>query len=1164
MHLLTEDNKLIEKTSCSQSGFFLLPISERRKYQIKVFSPDNLAFEPETRVLDFVDKSDAEIKRLIEQTEGSFKFIGFSLQSHVNSFNNMKDSLGPEGVRLGLYSVEDRLLKETVSVKDGLFVFEKLQTGNYTVKVMENNLEDLGYFLSPNRNDRRMKCEIAWGKEIKCQGNIVISGYTFKAMIQNEGLPLSNFLVFLYDKSPNPSHLPNKCTRPFVAQHPLQPLEYLCYDVSSAQGVVTFQNLSYGDYFLAIKPIQEEKQMEIEPNKVLVEIRHGPKVREFQFQVNRFSIKGKVVDLQGKGISNVMISLDGEEKTKSDENGDYTLEKVRSGTYILEGLHDHLFFEPINELKLTVGLKQIPNLVLTYLHLCGKVMLNFDNLFQESQEAQKLKTTIYLEDSKQEKRTTFPDLNGHYCFEAKPGNYSIYPVMDKNMNEITLFPVRHSVEVSNTPRLDLDFHRPRVSIHGKVKYLPGLNAQIMKNTKVRILCQQKSMVYELDSKGEFLINNILSGVYELNVENEDICWEKASIPLEISNNNNISGLEFKQTGFALRYELVGDNIQADVQLPNKKSATWTFSAEKTYVCVNATGEYQIKPNKCSSYKEEIFKYNTNNAQKISMIPEKHLISGELAFNISKSSITKELLEKLPSAISNLNYLAIESYNSDRSSLIETVKVPFVYKNNSLNHRELAFSYSYYVRPNTINKITPMTNSTINLDKNLHSFMENLLFYPQNREIAISHTCEIQNTGFIIKAGLIIIGKIVPENIENVTIKLLQDEKPTDLRISVNNKGEFRVGPLSDVPQYQIEASKENYRFSQIERVLNENILNIKFVAQKLSNIKVTVLDNEKKPISGVSIFISSTAKNEKLKLNSVTDETGTFISNNLVKGEYMVKCSLKEYSFEPNQKIVNIIEGENAEILVYGKQIAFSLYGRVIKLSQEGFENAMVELYEDNKLKDSVRTNAQGSFRIRALEPNKHYQLTLKNNDIFHYYKPKTLEIYMKNNDIKDLEFIVFEKKSKYLISGNIEFDEKFLKDEIEEFQGFEVDLYDFNDQQTPITDVRKLVINKYFEFEDLTLKEYVVKLTYKRNRNAVPQEIIKVYNLKEINHLTETNEVHKKIVVPKILVDTKKGQAQTFSLLAPIVLLILLLSLLNLDTTKEIIGGFFGLFKKK
>lgn len=321
-------------------------------------------------------------------------------------------------------------------------------------------------------------------------------------------------------------------------------------------------------------------------------------------------------------------------------------------------------------------------------------------------------------------------------------------------------------------------------------------------------------------------------------------------------------------------------------------------------------------------------------------------------------------------------------------------------------------------------------------------------------------------------------------------------------------------------------------------------------------------DLEHKPISGVSVFISSTVKNEKLKLNNVTDENGAFISNNLVKGEYMVKCSLKEYSFEPNQKIVKILEGDNTEIVVLGKQITFSIFGKVLRLSQDGLENAIVEIFEDNKIKDSVKTNNLGGFRIRALEPFKTYQISLKKQENLHYFKPKVLNVEMKNHDVSNLEFIVFEKRVKYSLMGTIEFDEKFTREEIEDFQSFEIEIYEFQDQQTPLNEVRKLFVNRYFEFEELPVKEYVVKLIYKRTKNSLTQELLKIYNLEELQE--NEFQMHKKIVIPKIFQENKKGQSQSFSLLGPAVLLVLLIALLNLDTTKEIVGRIMEILKKK
>ena len=693
-----------------------------------------------------------------------------------------------------------------------------------------------------------------------------------------------------------------------------------------------------------------------------------------------------------------------------------------------------------------------------------------------------------------------------------------------------------------------------------MEFLTGLGKELREKTKVKISClgSQKTLIHDISSTGEFLINNVLSGNYELAVDNEDLCWEKPAIPLEISQNANITGLKFKQNGFALRYEVQGP-IEAEVKDPKGHIEKWTFSQESSYRCVKDPGEYVIKPNECASYKENSFKYNTDHAIKLSLLPEKHLITGQIKFNFSKSSITRDLYDKLPLALNQLNYLSIESLNYDQS-IVEIVDVPFIYQRNLHENNTIIFTYRHYVKPFTINHLIPKTNSSIKLDKNLQSILENLLFYPPKRQIKVLQNCQLNDTDFLIKAGLILTGIVSPIGLEDVKITIYQDNKAIE---TLNlTSGSFKIGPLSDTSEYRIEAEKLHFRFTQSAAILSENVLSFSLIAQKLSSIKVLVQDADKKPIPGVSVFISSTAKNEKLKINNITDESGLFISNNLVKGEYMVKCSLKEYSFDPNQKTVKILEGDNAEITVLGKQIAFSIYGKVLRLSQEGLEGSIVEIYEENRLKDSVITNSQGIFRIRALEPYRHYSLALKSQENLHYYKPKTLEIDMKNHDISDLEFIVFERKARFSIMGTVEFDDKMSKEEIEDFQGFEVEIYEFTDQNSPLTEVRRLVVNRYFEFEEMAIKQFVVKVSYKRTKNSIAQEVAKIYNLKELGK--DEFSMYKKIVIPKMGVENKKGNTQTFSLLAPVVLLVLLVSLLNLDTTKEVLASFVSFLKKK
>ena len=272
---------------------------------------------------------------------------------------NSKDLLGPKGILLGLYDSKEQFLQTTSTQDSGHFSFEKLPSGNYTIKPIEVNIEVLGYSLS--KTEKLLKCEVSWGKPFTCQGRIIIHGYTYTGYIMNEETPLKNFYVFLYEKSfVEPPH-PYPCDKPVMVDHPFaaKGSHYLCYEVSDQKGGFQFRDLVYGDYILSIKAIEDDKKVEIERNEILIDIRHSPINKTLQFQINIFSIQSKVHDTQGNGIANVTISLDSEEKTKTNEQGIYYLENIKSGKYI-------------------------PNLVLSYVHVCGKVLLNFENLFSRS------------------------------------------------------------------------------------------------------------------------------------------------------------------------------------------------------------------------------------------------------------------------------------------------------------------------------------------------------------------------------------------------------------------------------------------------------------------------------------------------------------------------------------------------------------------------------------------------------------------------------------------------------------------------------------------------------------------------------------------------------------------------------------------------------------
>ena len=107
---------------------------------------------------------------------------------------------------------------------------------------------------------------------------------------------------------------------------------------------------------------------------------------------------------------------------------------------------------------------------------------------------------------------------------------------------------------------------------------------------------------------------------------------------------------------------------------------------------------------------------------------------------------------------------------------------------------------------------------------------NLLFYPQRKQISVGGEC-ITNIQFEAKTGYVVIGKIEPATEEvaiKVTNKKTQQEVTT---VFTDATGSYKVGPLYDDQEYEIEPFKEDYIFKRDGTTNN-------FKAQKLSTLSV--------------------------------------------------------------------------------------------------------------------------------------------------------------------------------------------------------------------------------------------------------------------------------------------------------------------------------------
>ena len=249
-------------------------------------------------------------------------------------------------------------------------------------------------------------------------------------------------------------------------------------------------------------------------------------------------------------------------------------------------------------------------------------------------------------------------------------------------------------------------------------------------------------------------------MYELKIQNKDLCWEEEQRIIEITKNKNITELKFNQVGFALNYE-ASTNIQAEITSPSGKKFNEIFESSKNLKCLENVGKYKITPNECYFFYEKEFEYTTFQSETVNLIPEKYLISGFLYLNSTKFSKNyPNISNLLPKSIAKNNLLKIES-NSEDSSENADIQFKFIKNENNL----LSFQYKHYVKSFTRNKIIAQTSHKINYDNTLQnftqaiSFIENLLFYPPSLEVTVTENCVQKDTDFEIKSGLMIVALI---------------------------------------------------------------------------------------------------------------------------------------------------------------------------------------------------------------------------------------------------------------------------------------------------------------------------------------------------------------------------------------------------------------------
>ena len=1140
----TKDMILKETSTLAASGYYFIPVSEiKTSLIIKISGPYGMTFEPEQYVFDV--KDDKTIKDYCNKDIG-FKFVGFEVDGQISTFGVNE---GPKGIKLGIFNSEGKKLETTVTTEGGLFKFKPLYPDkkNYVIKPLEKE-----YMF--DENHKQFSFNININEKNSFKRTLIIKGYELKGKtITNMGDPMPKILVAIYSLNKNVVKDYKCLNQKEISEENkkyLKQVEKLdenktpfCIGESDKEGLFSFKNIPYGEFIVKTYKINKYTNYTLFPEEQKRFVTHSDCELDKPFKVNSFNIYGKVLNGKKKGISDVTIKLDGQIKAKTDNNGVYVLENVIENNIDLEVQADNLFFEPKTNLHISPLLASLPDFIVGDYKLCGKIIIEAKDSFTMGK-----RTVVLLDKSTSEERKTITDQGGKYCFEVKEGSYKIYPVLtdEEKKSDLHLQPEYQDIEIVDKPYLDINFYQSKVKVSGKIKCIKDCRNE--KNIKIKLSSTKSEQAQEtfMDPKTmEYTFENILSGQYKISIVKNEWCWKQESQIIKVQNKD-IENLNFEQSGYSLFYVTHHDINALCKNVETNKTSEIILKKDSDKLCLPNEGKHIIYPKSCYLFAQTEYTYDTNNNHEQNIFelnPTELRTRGKI---ILDPLVMKKLKEKNITKINVIIDINSNIENEDNNKPINIKKL-----NIEINYKKKETEFTFYTKPNSKLKLIPSFDSNTNNKE----IIDTLLFTTTEKILNIQSECQENSDDlkFIIKSGILIEGKVTPA-IKDVKVLAYNKNDNTLITTSLTNeKGKYKIGPLSMDDEYILKAVKEGYKIYPKKENSNE------FKCEKLSYLKVKVEDLEGNPLSGV--FISLSSSERSFRANNNTNNDGYFTFIDLSSGEYYIQPFLKEYKFEQNQKSILVKEGDHIDILLKAKRVAFSVFGKVNNLMREKLENLFIQAQniESNVIQETpIMKN--GEYRLKGLVPGQKYIIKVKipKDSNIERALPLNVQLNIGKNDTFGVDFIVFNKYKEIDIRGYLNYtDNKDLGFcPITSNSQYYVELYDYKDDDKLI---KTSNVNGAcsFMFRKLVPGKYKLKIFEKVNTSEKNNRLIK----DEIIDLNESNEdIHNGVKIEEIKISMiqRDKESLRYTIYSPLFLLLLLCAAFKWDSTLGALNYIF------
>ncbi|BFZ14363.1 hypothetical protein BsWGS_17402 [Bradybaena similaris] len=993
--LYTPHGSIKYQTDCApNTGYYLIPLYDKGDYILKAEPPKGWGFEPVSVEL----KVDGENDPCSKGEDINFKFTGFSVNGVVVSLGQ---TTGPSNVKLALTSPSRAdFLQSTVTVDGGSFTFSNVMPGEYKIKASHP-----AWQFSKGELMVQVKSDNA-----NVGGGLSVGGYDVKGEVTGDGQPMKSVNFVLFSQSGQAQDVP-QCEKgaPKGFHTKETKLVPICYVTSKDDGTFVFPVVPFGSYFLIPFYKGEHITFDVAPGKLDFQVEHGSVLLQKKFEVAGFSVNGKVLDKEnGVGIARATIVINGKDQTVSAADGSYSLENMKTGTYTLSARLDNIFFEEM-QVEITPKTPQLPNLVASGFSMCGKISI--DRVPESLGKLSSQRRIIYYPEGKgSEAKSVITDSSGTFCETVKSGKYIVKVYMsDAEVKAgLTLTPAEKVAVVANKPVLDVNFSQFRAKISGSVKCMEKcLPMEVTLDTVGRTDTQLKLPAKLSGNEATFVFENVMPGKYKASIVLDNWCWKERSIELEVSDTD-LTGLEFVHTGYILKCS-VSHPITINFAHDKKEKNVGSFLLDKglNRFCLAHPGVYQLIPDSCHRFDQENYIYDTSSPQTLTLTAIQHLAHGSVTTEIPVDGIVvtiKSSVDDVPTTLGPLkpNTTATAAAEKPADGADKDVKK---------QPAATTYSFSHWTRSGETLTISAKSAS--------------LLFYPNSVEVFVSGDSCLGNIAELVgRRGVFIEGSISPA-LAGVTVTVAAEDGTMEpIVLTTDSSGKYRVGPLHASKKYLVDAVKDGF-------VLTRTSDNpTAFQAFKLGEISVQMLDEVGQPLSNVLLSLSG---DKQYRSNNVTGIQGSMVFSGLSPGQYFLRPMMKEYRFEPASQMINVQEGTTEKITIKGSRVAFSCFGKVTSLNGEPEPQIIIEALgqgECQQYQEESKTEADGSYRIRGLQPKCTYDIHLKSGEVNTHVErtaPQSRFVSVEASDLHEINIIAFRRMSQMDISGNVKTDLKFL-----------------------------------------------------------------------------------------------------------------------------------------